>query len=373
MSIFAATSTATEEFAKVKSSMESSDPTLPIDPILWFGLAVVVIVVISLIISWMRRKQHALMFRGWTSINETDRVTTIFKRAAVRQAGCTLEIFSHQHTNIYRGHIYEAVAGSHMVVELAKLPGQEANFEGLPVQVHLNFRPAPKESMEHYQFSSQTSNLTYQKERNWRVARLTIAWPKSVISAQRRDFLRVEPGGSHSLHVALRAESPLEINLADIDHLPKLVDGTVLDISVGGTQLIFQGIPNLPEAEAYLISFDLPLEGLDFEMKEHRLHLVITPLTKDVFGFSVDETRQAAEKPRLVMRCGFRGRYRFDHDTKTWKYYPFSQEHFQDLAHWINAYQRYQLKKDKGLISVQPDRINVYPSIPPERPAPKDD
>jgi len=374
MSIISVTTKATEELAKVKSGLDSSDSSLPYEYLLWFFLGLVFLICLSVIVTWIRKKRHGFMFRGWTSITEPNRIAAVFERAAARQANCTLEIFDHQHTTVYRGQVYEAIPGSHIILEMSRLPGQGADFEGFPAQVHLNFRPAPKETMEHYQFSSHTLAINYHKEKSWRVARVAVAWPKSIISAQRRDFLRLEPGGEHAIKAALMtAPEEEEGSLPSLDHLTKLAEGSVMDISVGGVQILFAGVQNLPEGPDFLISFDLPMSGMDLELKNTRLHLLLCPLTKDVINPSAEAESGASGSARTILRGGFCGRYRFDADSNTWKRLAFSQESFQDLAHWVHAYQRFLLKKEKGLTSAHFERVNVYPSVPPKRPAPKDD
>ena len=369
--VFAATKS-TEELAKVKSGLDSADSALPYEYLLWFFLGLVFLIALSLIVTWVRKRRHGIIFRGWTSITEPNRIVAVFKRAAVRQANCTLEIFDHKHTNVYRGQVYEASPGSHIILELSRLPGQDADFEGFPAQVHLNFRPAPKEDMEHYQFSSHTLAINYHREKSWRVARVAVAWPKSIISAQRRDFLRLEPGGEHAMKVMLTPAPEDDGPLPSLEHLEPLAEGSVMDISVGGVQLLLPGVQNLPEGGELLVSLNLPMSGLDMELKDTRLHLLLTPLTKDIINPSDEVAAPAGRAPRTIVRGGFSGRYRFDADTRTWKRLDFSQESFQDIAHWVHAYQRFLLIKDKGLAPTHFERVNVYPSVPPERPAPKD-
>ena len=375
MFFFAVATKSTEELAKVKSGLDASDQSLPYEYLLWFFLGLVFLVGLSVIVTWLRKKRHGFIFRGWTSITEPNRIAAVFKRSAERQANCTLEIFDHQHTNIYRGQVYEVNPGSHIILELSRLPGQGADFEGFPAQVHLNFRPAPKENMEHYQFSSHTLAVNYHREKNWRVARVAVAWPKSIISAQRRDFLRLEPGGEHAMKVLLApAPAPAEEGpLPSLEHLEPLAEGSVMDISVGGIQLLLPGLQVLPASGDFLVSLDLPMSGLDMELKDTRLHLLFTPLTRDVINPADETAVQAGKLTRTIVRGGFSGRYRFDADAGTWKRLPFSQESFQDLAHWVHAYQRFLLKKEKGLTPTRFERVNAYPSIPPERPAPRDD
>lgn len=365
------TTKAAEELTKVQSGLDYSGRSLPHEYLLWFFLGLVFLIGLSVAGTWLRKRRHGLVFKGWTSITEARRIASVFKRAAARQANCTLEVFDHRHADAYRGMVYEADSGSGIVLELSRLPGQGVDFEGLPVQVHLNFRPAPREDMEHYQFSSHTLAINYQKEKDWRVARVAVAWPKSIISAQRRDFLRLEPGGDHAIKVSLRQAPEDDAPQMLPDDQPPLAEGSVMDISVGGVQLLFPGLQHLPEGRDFLVSLDLPMAGLDIELKETRLHLLLTPLTRDVINPGPDEARSGGAA-RTLLRGGFSGRYRFDPAARLWRRLAFSPMSFQDLAHWVNAYQRFLLKKENGLTSVGFERVNAFPSVPPERPTPKD-
>ncbi|MDR2945560.1 MAG: PilZ domain-containing protein [Candidatus Adiutrix sp.] len=368
MSIFCAAANSAEELAKLQSGLNAPAQAFPYAYLWWFFLGLTALLALSAAVTWARKKRHGQMFRGWASITEPHRVAAILTRAATRQANCSLEIFDHRHSGLYHGRVYEAVPGSAgkpggLALELSRLPGQGVDFEGLPTQVHLNFRPTPQEEMEHYQFSSRTLSLGYHKEKDWRAARLTVAWPGSLISAQRRDFLRLEPTGDQAMRVKLWL-STAEASPPLFEKTRPLAEGSVLDVSVGGMQLLLPGNPSLPEGRDLALALDLPRSGLELDIPEATLFLLFRPITADVLA--------ASRSPRTVLRGRFSGRYRFDAATKTWRRLAFSPTAFQDLVHWLHAYQRFLLKKEKGLTSAPLERFNAYSAQPPERPAPKE-
>ncbi len=364
MSIVFAATRSTEEFAKVKAGLQGSEP-LPYDYLGWFLLGVLVVVLASIAVSVVRRRRIGAMFRGWTSIGDPSRIAAILKRSVARQANCTLEIFDHQHTSVYRGQVFEARPGLHLILELSRLPGPDVDFEGFPCQMHLIFRPSPKEAMEHYQFSSHTLALHFEREKSWRVARVAVAWPKNLISAQRRDFLRLEPLGEHAMVAAL-APAPAEPP-ENLDEWPALAEGAIMDLSIGGVQMVFAGALEPLEAPNYLLTVDLPLAGLEVEIKHTRLHLFFQPLSRDLIGPAAGVPASPADhNVRTIVRGSFTGRYWLHPDSGHWVYQPFGPETFQDLAHWIHAYQRFLLKKEKGLTAAPEDRVNIYPSTPPK-------
>ena len=371
MSILFIATKSTGELAKVKAGLNGGAASYHY--LWWFLLGLLVLIAISAFIAWLRKKRQAAMFRGWTSICEPNRIVAVFKRAAERQANCSLEIFDHQHTGVYRGLVYEIKPDSHIILELSRLPGQDVDFEGFPAQVHLDFRPAPKEDMEHYQFSSHTLAVNFQKEKSWRVARVAVAWPKSIISAQRRDFLRLEPGNEHAMAVTLRLMG--ESLPKDLASLKPVAEGSVLDISIGGIQVLLPGIPPLTEHSEYLLNLELPLNGLDLELKNPRLNLALNILARDVISNAPaggGHQPSALGPTRSVVRGSFTGRYQPDPDGG-WIFTPFTPDSFQDLAHWVHAYQRFLLKKERRLDSTPPERPNAFPAVPPVRPKAQDD
>jgi hypothetical protein len=194
---------------------------------------------------------------------------------------------------------------------------------------------------------------------------VTVAWPKSLVSAQRRDFLRVEPAGEYALSAALRPAP--EVPPADPEGFaPPEAEASVLDISVSGIQLLIPGRSALPEHPLLLVTLDLPVTGLDVKLKNPRLHLLLSPLYRDLVTLP-GEIAAPAGRTRTVIRGNFVGRYCFSPETGAWRQVGFNQEAFQDLTHWIYAYQRFELKKAKGLTPAPPPRFNLYPALPPER------
>ena len=369
MPIFFAAAKSTEEFAKVKAGLNSG--AMPYEYLWWLVAGIMALILVSVLVGFMRKKSRGAIFRGWASITEPNRIAAVFKRAAARQANCTLEIFDHQHTNVYRGQVFEAKPGLHVVLELSRLPGMDVDFEGFPAQVHLNFRPAAKEAMEHYQFSSHTLAINYQSEKNWRVARVAVAWPKSIISAQRRDFLRVEPVGEHRMKAIVKA-LPDDAATVNPERLPAIAEGSILDISVGGTQILIPGISEVHEGRLYLLQINLPTADLALEPKDTKLNLIFSPLARDIIG-QTTEPAIGAGVTRTVVRGGFIARLRPDREGEGWVRVEFSPDSFEDLSHWVHAYQRYLLKKEKDLMPSPVERVNIYPAIPPARPVQKDD
>jgi hypothetical protein len=367
MRLIAAAVKSAEEFAKVKAGLDQTG-SVPLEYLGWLVLGLALLIGLSLLVTRLRRRGGSLT-GTWTTITEPHRLAAVLQRAADRRAECTLEIFGARYADLYRGRVFEADPETGLVLDLTQAP--QGEIRDLPAQAGLAFRPALGRPREQFRFSSRVLTLDFSGEKSRRAARVTVAWPKSLITAQRRDFLRVEPAGEYALNAALRLAP--EAPPADPEALaPPEAEASVLDISVGGIQLLIPGRSALPEHPLLLVTLDLPVTGLDVELKNTRLYLLLSPLYRDLVTLP-GEIAAPAGRTRTVIRGNFVGRYSFSPETGAWRQVGFNQEAFQDLAHWIYAYQRFELKKASGLTPAPPPRFNLYPALPPERPEPRED
>ncbi len=347
----------------------------------WFAIVIGFIVVVGGLYSWWRKKQRLLKFQSWTSIENPTRRADILKMAHARNASCSVEIIAPEYERIYNGYIFDIKVGQELILEMTHLPkGRPEDLEGLLVQVHIYFRPSPKAQMDRYQFSSNIKNLFYQKEKSWRVGRLLLAWPRRLVSAQRRDFLRLEPGGNHAITALWhdwrgpgRGGRPSSLR-------PVIAKGSVIDISGGGLQLIFPMALELEEQTKALITIELPMTDLDISLKETKMHLVLSILHWDLISNNETLASDGGEEAsslvvgaepgevKTIIRAGFVGRLRpgTTPDAPA-EELALNPDAFQDITHWVNAYQRFLLKKESGMAAAPPVRTNRYPSQPPDK------
>jgi hypothetical protein len=153
--------------------------------------------------------------------------------------------------------------------------------------------------------------------------------------------------------------------------LEKVCTGEVLDISIGGAQLRLATSTTLRETQRFVGIIDLPTEKLGFTPNDPLLVLLIQFLSQDKH-----ETLDGKpENTQNIIRVRFLGRYLKDQILGTWDYRGVTQTSMEDLAHWLQAYQRYNIMKRKHLLP--PDATthrppNMFPSHPPKRPPLKD-
>ncbi|MGL4208491.1 MAG: hypothetical protein ACRCTY_03795 [Candidatus Adiutrix sp.] len=367
---FQATNRAAEEFAKFKAGIAGTAP-LPMEYVWWFLALIILIALFALTYTWVRSKNKRNILSGWFSITETDEISTIFNLALSRQGSFTIEIFDAQHPSTYKGHIWAINENQDLTLELSSPPNFSLNFDNFPAQVHLNFRQSLKSPMEHYQFSTRTIKIEYSKQGTFRVAHLSVSWPKNLISAQRRDFLRLEPIGQHALNCAF-FPVPTE-PVARMDNLEELATGAILDISIGGAQIAFGGIKKLNETQRFLGVIELPTTDLGLKLPQNTFYLLMQMMTQEVVGSALDSGQTLSANSdhsaiKTIVRTKFLGRYDFSEKTNFWHYTAFTATAFQDLSHWMHAYQRFQLKKERGLLPTPHERVNLYPPIAPKRP-----
>ncbi|MDR1578516.1 MAG: hypothetical protein LBT86_09895 [Deltaproteobacteria bacterium] len=308
--------------------------------------------------------------RGWSSITNAQVIWEILTKAVARQANFAMEIYDANRAINFHGVLEKIDDDQNLVLSLSDTPSAEANFADLPGVIHINFRPAPKELLEHYQFSTKIIANQFVKRNGWREAQLLLPLPQILTSAQRRSFLRLKPADQFAFNC--------QLNIApegDIPHLEALEEigvGEILDISIGGAQLKLPPNVTLRETQKFVGVMKLPLADLNVEINDPTLVILIQILSQEF----VKESPQFGQRAHCCLRARFLGRYVFEKAQNTWIYRGLTQSTLEDLAYWMQAYQRYVIKKQSNLLPPDESRHrppNMFPAIPPKRPKPRED
>ncbi|MDR1083305.1 MAG: hypothetical protein LBP22_00220 [Deltaproteobacteria bacterium] len=310
------------------------------------------------------RRRRARQHRGWSSITNFQVIWEILTKAVARQAHFHMELYETSHTINYKG-ILEEVEDEYLVLSLSDTPSANMDFSGLPGVIHINYRPAPKELMEHYQFATKIISNRFVKRESWREAQLLIPIPKVITSAQRRSFLRLRPSDQFAFNCQLN--NVPEGDIPKLDTLEEVCTGEILDISIGGAQLKLPQTMTLRETQRFVGVMTLPLDGLELELHAPTLVILIQLLSQEF----IKESDQFGQKAHSILRVRFLGRYVYEKNQQTWIYRGLTQSALEDLAYWMQAYQRYMIKRHTNLLP--PDEKthrppNMFPSIPPKRP-----
>ncbi|MDR1313498.1 MAG: hypothetical protein LBQ12_07325 [Deltaproteobacteria bacterium] len=308
---------------------------------------------------------------GWSSITNQSHIWDIVSRAVSRQAGVTMELYQPDRSLNYKGSIDTVDDDGLLVITLAETPSLEMDFKDVPGVLHLNFRPGPKEPMEHYQFATRIHDSRYVRlKTGMREAQLLVPLPKVLTSAQRRSFLRLDPKPPYGLECRLH-EVPEDV-FPGLNNLEHVADGQVQDISIGGCQLKLDPASPIRETQRFVGVMELPAEDLGVDLKKPVLVILMQILNKD----RVEGLAGTGQKRASLLRLRFLGRYLQDPLQKNWIYRGITPDSLDDLAHWLQAYQRYLIKKRRHLLPADVAKLrppNMFPSTPPKRPPLKDD
>jgi hypothetical protein len=319
------------------------------------------------IINWRRKRNRAN--QTWSSITNSQAIWEVLSKAVSRQAHFVLDIYEATQSINYKGILNGIEEDAYLILSLSETPSVDADFTDLPGVIHINYRPAAKEPVEHYQFATKVNSCRFVKVNTWREAQLVLPIPKVITSAQRRSFLRLEPTGSFSIGCTL-CHVP-EGNIPDLDVLEEICRGDIMDISIGGAQIQLSSPVTLRETQRLLGIMDLPTQDLNLELSEAKLVVLIQLLSQDF----VNESPQFGQESHVILRVRFLGRYLKDKIQNIWFYKGLTQTSLEDLSYWMQAYQRYLIKKKLNLLNPSPDvhrPPNMFPSQPPKRPPLKD-
>ena len=335
--------------------------------LLYIGGAVILALVIAGIINF-RRKRSSLS-KGWSSITNSEAIWEILTKAVARQGHFVLDIYETSRSINYKGVLVGLEDNQNLILSLSETPSAEADFTDLPGVIHINFRPAAKEPVEHYQFATKVLALRFVKMNGWREAHLVLPLPKVVTSAQRRSFLRLEPSGSMAFDCALH--NVPEGSIASLDVLEEVCRGDILDISIGGAQIKLPTTIVLKETQRFVGVMVLPTEELSIELGDPTLVVLLQLLSQEF----VNESAEFGQAAHTNLRVRFLGRYLKDKLQNNWVYRGLTQTSLEDLSHWMIAYQRYLIKVRNHLHSspnfTRPP--NMVPSQPPKRPPMRED
>jgi hypothetical protein len=353
-----------DNLAQVQAGF-SKPAEVPVSDV-WLATTILAaLILVGLVVAvYQYRKRKKSQRQGWSSISNPLAIWEIITKAVSRQANFILEIYEDSHTISYKGILDSVEEDSLIVLALQDTPSTEIVFRGLPGLLHLNYRTGPKEPMDHYQFSTTIEDSRFIKRQSWREAQLLIPVPKVLTSAQRRNFLRLEPFDSFAFNCDLY-DVPEGGTIKDLESLEKVGSGEVMDISIGGAQLKFPLASNLKETQRFVGIMELPTKELDQEIANPTLVILIQLINQE----NVKGLDSYGKEPHSMLRVRFLGRYQQDPIQGSWVYKGLTQAALEDLSHWMLSYQRYQIKKKSFMAAPRGDQApNMFPASPPERP-----
>jgi hypothetical protein len=322
---------------------------------------------LAVYLRWRRKKRKSNM--GWSSITNSQAIWEVLSKAVARQAHFSLDVYETTRTINFKGILNSLEEDTSIVLALSETPSIDAEINNLPGVIHINYRPAVKEPVEHYQFATRITSLRFIKVNEWREGQILLPIPKVITSAQRRNFLRLEPIEQFAFSCNLH-EVP-EGNIPDLNKLETVCTGNIMDISIGGAQLKLKNNITLRETQRFVGVMTLPTHDLNVDLSDSTLVLLLQLLSQEY----VQQSSQSGQNGYNVMRVRFLGRYQRDKLQHFWTYRGLTQTAFEDLSYWMQAYQRYQIKKRLSLLPPSDFQRppNMFPSQPPKRPPLRND
>jgi hypothetical protein len=356
----------TEKLGELQAGLTAPTTISPanMEYILIVAGAVALVVLAGALLHWRRKRGR--VNKGWSSITNGQVIWEILSKAVSRQAHFSLDVYESTRTNNLKGTLAGLDEEGRLILSLAESPPADADFATLPGLIHINYKPAVKEPTEHYQFATKIVVTRFVKNKDWREAQILIPIPKVVTSAQRRNFLRLEPSGQFLIDCSLH-DVP-EGSIPDLNSLETVCRGEIMDISIGGAQIKLEGSVALRETQRFVGVMNLPTQDLNVELSEATLVVLVQLLSQEYVAHPAGQG--LPQGGNNILRVRFLGRYLKDKIQKIWTYHGVTQTSLEDLSYWMQAYQRYLIKKKLYLLPPPENRRppNMFPSVPPKRP-----
>ena len=347
----------------------------------WLLLLLGLIVLAVLLRIIIRPARYKLMKTGAQTITDPSRIKKLITRSIDLRSVYDLEIMDQNYREIYRGQVLGLKEPGEIEVELPTFTDLTLDFKNK--DAHVAFRMEHGGKQEFYQFDSFTRgiNTSLSYGRKERVVHLRM--PGAIEIGQKRRFLRIEPTGGFKFKVNLLTP------LADGDPLPlngfrRLHKVEIQDLSLGGLQAqitIRSADLRVKPGQRIYAHFNLP--RLDDEsgelLRELFVQTEVVAIIRQTKGRRVMSSLaddQIAGPHQIRLRYTARGY--IDRDKSLVFFRPATSMAFEDLSRWVQAYQRYRLRLERGT-NPMPDRVenlyprhelrveNKYPAQPPSR------
>ena len=366
----------------VKQGFSGTGVTIPWETILamiWLLAAIVVLLLIMY--RWLRPSLYKLARSGDNIVSDPARIEEIIRKSIDMRSIYDIEIYDDEYREIYKGQILGINSEKQIEVELSSFIDPTLEFRNKEARVV--FRMSRLGSQEFYQFDTYSLYVGLTSSYGRKEKAIRLAMPLNMEVSQKRRYVRVNPEGKFGFKVILMGVEavPEPIPLGAFKRLHK---AEISDISVGGLQAIIMARLSelkVKRGDEVFAHFNLPTYELDLPdlTREFFIKCRIISIQRQSAGRRV-MSREADERtvgPNLV-RLEFVGRGDVNRERKTVSVRSVAPSVFQDLSHWIQAYQRRRIQEARGTLP-QPDRVKnlyprkrfdvaeKYPRIPPKR------
>jgi hypothetical protein len=326
----------------------------------------VLIAIIVLLRLWLRPAKYTLIKGRDDLITDPETIENILQRAADMRAVFDLEIMDEGYDEIYRGELLGINDQGQIEAAVDSYTDPNLTFEDKYATVA--FRLSRRGEQEFYQFNTTTLYIGISHLGGRRTKALRLAMPKQMEKSQKRRFMRVGTEGD-DIRVRFlgtdQTTQPMQMNGFRVLH-----DGQLRNVSVGGLEAVIKARPEeleiQPGDEVYVF-FKLPQNGLgDPNLPKN---VVARAETITVFRQQTGRRVMSTEAERGVVgphivRVMFQAKGRMDPAGKQITFRSGDALAFEDLARWIQAYQRKKIQEERDTVR-RPDEVpNLYPRKP---------
>lgn len=329
-----------------------------------------VVLLLLLLRRWVFRPAPVHLTEPETdSIADPWEIDDIIDRSITLRAIYDVEVINDLYKEIYKGQVLGINANDEIELELGAFIDPNLDFKDQPVNVA--FRMSRRGVQEFYQFiaSSIGTDVTSRYGQRERVLRISI--PDEIRIGQKRKYLRVEPAGQFRFVVEVLAPT-LPGSTIHLSAYKSIHQMDINDISIGGLQAVLMARTSevrIRSGDEVHLHFILPLKDLDVEHLDNEFFVI----AKIISVMRLQTGRRVMSRladdmtvgPHMV-RMSFSNHGKLHRKDKTVHFDTLKPLAFENLAKWIQSYQRYCIKAEKGLLP-QPDQVpNLYPSQKPE-------
>lgn len=302
-------------------------------------------------------------------IVDQEKIRNIINRSTDLRAVYDIEVFNQEYKEIYKGPVLGFNQDDLIEVELGAYAGANLDFKDKGVNVAFRMSRRGKENF--YQFNTISKSIGFCNIQGRRERCVRLALPQAVSRGQKRRHLRLKPTRNFAFKASLLAASS-SAEPMPLGGFRTLHEAEVSDLSIGGLQIVITArgsdLKVRPQENIYA-RFRLPASQLDIQNPPSVFFVQakVLEVQRLTSGRRV-MSRQADENmvgPHLI-RLLFTGRGIVNLEDRTVSFRPATALVFEDLARWIQAYQRRFIQEEKGTRR-RPERVkNIYASQPPE-------
>ncbi len=306
-------------------------------PVVEIILSLLVLILLIFIVRslWkeLGRNRNRASFQNPDEIADDNKIIDILDSSVHYRAGYCLAAPGHEAPGAF-DFVPRDISGNELVLTCPEAVSTEMLPEGEVRNVGLRFTRAGKVEFYHFQTTILESSRALFDGKYETTVKLAL--PDILYSGENRCDLRVSPALDYGIDVAFLTLPEQKTDKVSLDSLPRTAQAKVINISLGGLKAwatIEGEAAELVPGRRVLLFFRLPAGEL--ELGELNLQHIIRAVVLE---------REDTEKGPVMLRVKFEARGSLEQGGGTVVFQPVKGAALQDLARWIMAYQRYEIR-----------------------------